>query len=160
MNAKNCPDRSKINIAELPKHLFMPEAVAGVDMRKVCTIIAGSVKQSLFSFVCPVGNTIRFLSYGIFSDALSSADTEFIPTVNGNRIFPYHGDPSNNFKMSLGLAPDLSNNSLIPCQLQLNPGDKLEWFVTNIAAIDTFMGVRMVGYLDSAQSRAAARFGG
>jgi hypothetical protein len=153
-------DEFSLGVSSLPRHLFIPDQVTGIDLRKVGTVTAGSVNVSLFSFTAPRGAVTRFISYGVFSDAALCADTEFLPTVDGSRIFPFHGDPSDNFKICLGLAPDLSNNSLILCQLQLEPGQVLEWFLTNTGAVDTVMGVRMVGYFDVSQIRTAPRFGG
>ena len=143
-----------------PRHLFIPEGAQSIDLRKYCSVASGSVKESLMRFVAPEGAQTYFMNYGIISDGLLSADIEFIPTVDGIRIFPYHGDPSNNYKMSLGLAPDLSNSSLIPCQLTLNPNQVLEWFVTNNGTVAANMGVRMVGYFDSSIKRTTNLIGG
>ncbi len=143
----------------LPKHLFIPESAQSVDIRRVATIPLGS-SGTLMTFTAPQSVTTRFISYGVFSDALLEADIAFIPKVNGNRIFPFHGDPTDNFKIGLGLAPDLSNSALISCQLNMNPGDILTWDVVNNSVVDTVLGVRMVGYVDTTQRRVAARFGG
>lgn len=146
---------------DLPGHLFTPPGAESVDIRVAADIAAlTTVPTLLMSFRAPKGSVTHFISYGIFSDGSLAANQEFIPRVNGRRAFPYQGDPQNNFKINLGLAPDLSNSSLIQCQLTLNPDEVVEWYVTNLNAVDIAMGVRMVGYVDYSQKRINARSGG
>lgn len=145
---------------EFPPHLFIPEGAQSLDFRRVINLPSPNTNYELFSFTAPPGAVTRFISYGIFNDGNAAADYNFLPLVDGSRIFPYHGDPSDNFKIYLGLGPDLSNTSLIPCQLYLQPGQRLQWLVTNTSGVDTSMGVRMVGYFDTAQQRVTGRFGG
>lgn len=153
-------EQKKPTLIELPRHLFIPEGAQSIDIRKSCQVTPGSNKELLMSFTAPLAGVTQFIAYGIFSDAEFSSSVEFVPEVAGARIFPYHGDPTNNFKMSLGLAPDLANTSLIPCQLTLEPGQVVSWFVSNTGSVTTVLGVRMVGYLDTTQKRVAPRFGG
>jgi hypothetical protein len=143
-----------------PRHLFIPEGAQSLDFRRVVNLPSPNTDYELFRFVAPPGAVTRFISYGVFNDGSNGADFNFKPLVDGSRIFPYHGDPSDNFKIYLGLGPDLSNTSLIPCQLYLQPGQVLQWLVTNTCGVDTSMGVRMVGYFDTAQQRVTGRFGG
>jgi hypothetical protein len=143
----------------LPGHLFIPEGAQSIDMRRVCKVGAGTSADVILFTALP-GTTTRFLAYGIFNDGENAADFSFLPTVNGARVFPFHGDPQDNFKMNLGLAPDLGDEAMIKCQLALNPGDVLKWTAFNNSTVDTVMGVRMSGYLDSTQKRVNTRFGG
>lgn len=146
-------------LIELPKHLFIPYNAQSMDLRRAPLVAAGT-SETILNFTAPSGAITRFIAYAVYSDGNNAADYEFIPKVNGRRVLGYHGDPDDNFKINLGLAPDLSNNSLINCQLSLNPGDKLGWTLVNNSAFDTPMGVRMVGYLDFATRRANERVGG
>lgn len=145
---------------ELPSHLFIPSNVQNLDLRKLATVTAGTVKAEFMRFRCPPGATTRFIAYAIFNDGALASDFRFDPEVSGNRAFPYHGDPTDNFRIALGLAPDLGNNSLIPCQLTLMPEQEIIWYVTNSSAVDTDMGIRMVGYFDTTQRLVTPRFGG
>lgn len=140
-------------------HSSIPEGGQSVDIRKVCTIIAGT-SENLMTITGRTGETMVFTGYGVFTDAANEDDIEFIPRVNGNRVFPLHGDPTKNYKIALGLAPDLSNYSLIKCDLRLLPGDVLTWDVVNNGTQDTDMGVRMIGFVDAAQQVVTPRFGG
>lgn len=147
----------------LPKHLYIPERAQSLDIRRA-RVMDPMTSIDLITFR-PVdlgitGSTVIFTAYGVFNDGLVEDDYSFLPTVNGQRIFPYHGNPMKNFLISLGLAPDLSNVSMIECQLSLNPTDTLNWRVTNNSAVATAMGVRMKGYIDLTQARVERRFGG
>ena len=131
-------------LVDLPRHLFIPEGAASIDFRRLATIGAASVKQLLMRFTAPPGSVTRFISYGIFNDGLSAADYEFLPLVDGARVFPYHGDPMDNYKISLGLSPDLSNAALIPCQLTLIPNQVLELYLKNNISVNNDMGFSIV----------------
>lgn len=143
-----------------PNHLYIPAGAQSLDLRRVINAPVATVGYTLFSFTCPPGAITKFIKYGIYNDGLDGTNFEFMPTVDGSRIFPYHGDPSQNYKIYLGLGPDLSDTSMIPCQLSLQPGQTLTWKVTNTSGVDTAMGVRMVGYFDTTQQRTQGRFGG
>lgn len=156
LRAANAP-ATNVNF---PRHLYIPEGAQSLDFRRVVNLPSPNTDYELFRFVAPPGAVTRFISYGVFNDGNAAADYNFKPLVDGSRIFPYHGDPSDNFKIYLGLGPDLSNTSLIPCQLYLQPGQVLQWLVTNTSGVDTSMGVRMVGYFDTSQQRVTGRFGG
>jgi hypothetical protein len=146
---------------QLPHHLFVPAGAESLDIRVAADIGASTLAPTLLmDFQCPKGAVCHFIQYAVFSDGALAANQQFIPRVDGKRAFPYQGDPNDNFKINLGLAPDLSNNSLIQCQLTLNPTEKIEWFVINANLVDVAMGVRMVGYIDYGQQRINARSGG
>jgi len=132
-----------------PQHLFIPQGAASIDIRRCCTITAGTVRETLMSFTAPQGGVTQFISYAIFNDGLLEENYEFKCLVNGDNVLAYHGDPSKNYRISLGLGPDLSNVNLIPIQLAVQPGQTVYWTVTNTSAVDTIMGVRMVGYINT-----------
>lgn len=144
---------------ELPPHLFIPEGAQSIDARRLSTVTAGTNKALFMRITCPAGYLCRIISYAIYNDGLLEQDYEFLPMVSGIRVFPFHGNPVNNYKIALGLAPDLSNSSLIPCQLTLQPLQSLEWYVTNTSAVDTEMGLRVVGYLENSIGVTTPRFG-
>ncbi len=143
-----------------PNHIFIPAGAQSLDLRKLATVTSPTTKAEFMRFKSPAGVVTRFISYAIYNDGALASNFKFEPEVSGNRVFPYHGDPTDNYRIALGLAPDLSVNSLIPCQLVLMPEQELIWYVTNTSGVDTDMGVRMVGYLDTAQKMVTPRFGG
>lgn len=147
---------------ELPSHVYpyIPVGCQPLDFRKLCSVDPATTKLEFMSFVAPVGTKTIFQAYAVFSDARDASLTEFVPTVDGQRVFPYHGDPTDNFKIALGLAPDMSNSALIAAQLILEPGQKMAWYVSNFDSVAAAMGVRMVGYFDSSALRTTPRFGG
>lgn len=154
---------------EFPPHLYPPEGAKGIDIRRACSVSAGSLDEIILRFVCPQGANAHFIAYGIYNDGLFFDDYDFIPKVNGSRIFPYHGTPvdipgtngeQQQFKIALGLGPNLTNACLINGEFIMQPGQVLTWTVNNRALVDTVMGVRMVGYFDPAQGVNSSRFGG
>jgi hypothetical protein len=170
LNARQVADKSEIKKREaasnhptdvnFPPHLYIPQGAQSLDLRRVVSISSPSSNVLLFSFTCPPGAITRFIKYGIFNDGQNGANYDFLPLVDKGRIFPYHGDPTQNYKIYLGVGPDLSESSMIPCQLSLQPGQTLEWYISNSSGVNTSMGVRMVGYFDTTQKRVQGRFGG
>lgn len=148
-------------INEFPRHLFVPNMAESLDLRAVWNIPPATVDFEILRFVAPAGAATRFIKYGIFNDGLAAANYDFKPLVNGNRIMRYHGEPMANgsFHLALGLAPDLGEEAMIPYQITLNPGDILQWLVTNNSIVDTSMGVRMTGYFDTQAIRVTPKFG-
>lgn len=144
----------------LPDHLFVPPGCEVIDARVAAEVTAGTTNELFFSFTCPDAVRAHFIAYSVFSDGTDAANQLFVPRKDGKRVFPYHGDPNDGFKINLGLGPDLSNANLIQCQLSLNPGEKIEWFVTQTSGVDVAMGVRMFGYIDAAKIRNNANAGG
>lgn len=146
---------------EFPKHLYVPLNSEGIDLRAVYNVPAATVNFEIMRFVAPVGAITKFIGYSIFNDGDVEANYDFKPLVNGNRVFRYHGHllTTGEYKLALGLGPDLSNSTIINCQLALNPGDVLSWLTTNNSGVDTSMGVRMVGYFDTQITRVTAKFG-
>lgn len=150
---------SEVRITDLPKHLFIPSYAQSIDIRNLAVITSLSSFE-LLNFVAPPNGTTRFYGYGLFNDALLFNDVEFQITVDGARALPFHGNPNDNYKLSLGVAPDLANSSILNCSIQLNPGQRLICRAVNDAVVDVIMGARFVGYLDSSSIREDARQGG
>ncbi|MEO5348879.1 MAG: hypothetical protein H7836_04460 [Magnetococcus sp. YQC-3] len=141
-----------------PPHLYIPEGAESIDLRKVVSVPIATVDAELFSFTAPPGAVVRFIKYGVFNDGLLASDYQFKPLLAGSRVFRYHGDPTDNYRIALGLGPDLSESSMIPCQIVLQPNQTFQWLVTNNSAVATAMGVRMVGYLDTSLMNVTPRF--
>lgn len=159
----------KTSLIEFPRHLYPPAGAKGIDIRRACIFPAGTTNELLMKFVCPQGSVAHFISYGLYSDALFFNDIEFIPMVNGSRVFPYHGTPvdipgtngqQQYFKMALGLGANLSNACLVGGELILQPGQSIEWYAKNLGAVETVLGVRMVGYFDASLGVSSSKFGG
>lgn len=144
----------------LPPHLYVPEGAQTIDITRVCEVLPGTDKEILMSFTAPDGVITNFIQYGIFNEGEEADLFEFIPEVDNSRVFPFHGDPMNNFKIAIGTGPDLSNVSLKNAYLQLQPFSVMQWRVTNQSTVARVMGVRMVGYLLNNQVRTVTRFGG
>lgn len=142
-----------------PPHLYIPQGAASIDIRRCCTVTPGSVREIFMSFTAPQGGLTQFISYAIFNDGLLEENYEFKCLVDGSNSLAYHGDPMKNFKIALGLGPDLSNVNLIPIQLAIQPGQTVAWTVTNKSAVNTVMGVRMVGYINTVSGLFSAPVG-
>lgn len=144
----------------LPPHLFIPSDAQSLDFRCLFNIPPGTQDFVIMSYRGITGGLTKFIHYGIYLDALLFDLINIVPTVDGVRVFPLHGNPNNNFKIGLGTGADLSNSNLISCQLDLQPGQLLEWKVTNNDVVDIAAGVRMSGYFDQSTQRKTGRFGG
>lgn len=146
-------------INEFPNHLFVPSSAQSVNILRLANVPSGTTTD-LIVFTAIKGTKTKFIGYAVFCDALMFSLINFVPTVNGKRIFPFHGDPQLNYKIGLGLGPDFSNNNLVPCQLDMQPGDVLRWTFTNNDTVDVAAGVRMIGYVDSTTLNTIGRVGG
>ena len=128
---------------------------------------AGTTSAMLINFQPPRGMEAIITAYGIYTDAALAVDTEFVPLLNGTRVFPYHGTPTdiNNpnkipYRISLGLGPDLSNESMIECNLRIQDTQTFQWFITNSSALSQVMGVRFKGFLRSIGKAQNYKIGG
>ena len=147
---------------EFPRHLFPPAGVDTIDMRIVRQMDPGETFDLIDfqpSLLNILGN-VYITHYAIFNDGLLEDSFSFLPTINGMRIYPYHGNPAKNFLISLGLAPDEANYALIPGFLTMNPQDRLKWTAYNKDTVSVAMGVRVTGYVDQTSKRVVTRFGG
>ena len=158
-NLKKREEASSImpQAVSLPPHLYIPADAQSIDISGLANVPPATT-VSLLEFTGLKGGLTKFIGYTIFNDALDLTLIDLIPTVNGIRVFPFHGNPILNFKMGLGLGPDLS--TLIPCQLDLQPNDRLVWTFTNNDLVDIAAGVRMNGYFSQDIQRKIGRFGG
>ena len=143
----------------LPSNGYLPEDAQAIDMKNLFDVTAGT-SETLIDFTAPPGGMTRLTHFAIFNDGLLATDFDFFPRVNGRRIFPFIGDPLDNFRIYLGVGPDINNTSLIHSPITLQPGQRLTWVAENRAAVDTTMGVRHVGYFDRSSERRQVRSGG
>ncbi len=143
----------------LPPHLFIPEDAQSIDIRALWNVPAGD-SLDLMTFDGRKGGLVYFIGYAVYFDALLFDLVNLVPLVNGVRVFPFHGNPDNNFKIGLGTGADLSNVNLVSCQLELQPHDTLVWRFTNDDVVDVAAGVRMSGYFTQGTIRKTGRFGG
>jgi hypothetical protein len=150
-------------VLELPNHLFIPSTAQSINIMRLADVSPGTTDLIVFpgpSYKILRGTKIKFIGYCIFSDALSFNLVNFVPTLDGKRLFPFHGDPQSNYKIGLGLGPDFGNENLIPCQLDMQVGQVLKWTFTNSDVVTVAAGVRMVGYVDSSIITTPGRVGG
>ncbi len=143
----------------LPPHLFVPEDAQSIDFRNLANV-PPLTTVSLLSFTALAGGMTFFIGYGVYFDALLFDLVNLVPKVNGNRVFPLHGNPNRNMKIGLGTGADLSNANLVSCQLQLQPNDFMEWTFTNNDVVDVAVGVRMSGYFSQSIKTKTGRAGG
>lgn len=143
---------------ELPRHLFAPRDSQTIDVRRVESVLSGT-QSTLVDFVAPGGGGTYVTHYALFNDGLLATDFDYFIRVDGKQVYPYQGDSILSFRKYLGLAPDLSNNSLIPGYLSLQPGQRLTIVADNRSAVDTVMGARVQGYFDANMNR-QGNFGG
>jgi len=141
-----------------PRNFYNPVGADSFDIRALDVFIAGE-KKVLMTYVAKEGQTIHFIKYGLFTDILKADEVRFYPTIDGNRILRYHGDPNNDFALNLSVGPDLTEDSMIPCEVDLKPGQTLQIVGENLSGADADLGVRFRGYImnENASSRG---FGG
>lgn len=144
-----------------PPNFYPPAGAESVDIRRLINVPAGQVGElEVMRFQALTAQAVVWYKYGIFTDALDASLVEFIPRINGNRILRYHGDPQNNFRLSLSVGPNLGDDSMIVTQVYMKPNDVLTWHVKNLDAVINPMGVRMMGYIDTSLKRKTMSFGG
>ena len=145
----------------------IPASGQSLDIRRVVDASAGTTSAMLINFQPPRGMEAIITAYGVYTDAALAIDTEFVPLLNGTRVFPYHGTPTdiNNpnkipYRISLGLGPDLSNESMIECNLRIQDTQTFQWFITNSSTLSQVMGVRFKGFLRSIGKAQNYKIGG
>ena len=145
----------------------IPASGQSLDIRRVVEASSGTSNEMLINFQPPKGMEAIITAYGVYSDAQFATETEFVPLLNGTRVFPYHGTPTdiNNpqklpYRISLGLGPDLSNESMIECNLRIMENQTFQWLITNSSIVSQVMGVRFKGYLRSVSKAQNYKIGG
>lgn len=144
----------------------IPKNSISIDVRRVSDTAAGTNRELFLSFQPPRDMEAIITGYGIFSDAQFAAQANFEPFLNDIRLFPYHGtpDPLNPtktpYKISLGLGPDLNDQSLIECALRIGENDTFKWLLTNSSTVTQTMGIRFKGFIRPVSDTRTYRIGG
>lgn len=145
----------------------IPASGQSLDIRRVVDASAGTTSAMLINFQPPRGMEAIITAYGVYTDAELAIHTEFVPLLNGTRVFPYHGTPTdiNNpnkipYRLSLGLGPDLSNESMVECNLRILDTQTFQWYITNSSLLSQVMGVRFKGFLRSIGKAQNYKIGG
>lgn len=146
-----------------PPHLFIPEDSQSLDMRSGFVSVPPLLTTDVLTFVAPKGMSSKFLKYAFISE--DSTDLLMIPTVNRQRVLPYHGTPTSSplksFEMRFGAGlGSVDDIALIECQLDINPGEVFRWTVQNSGVVARGVSVRLVGYISQSIIRKTRRFGG
>ena len=157
MQARQAASNQQPIPVALPPHLFTPPDAQTIDISALANV-PPSTTVDLLVFTAPKGGWVNFLGYAIFNDSLNLALINLVPTINGARVLPFNGNPQLNFKLGLGVSPDLA--TLIPVQLNMQPNDVLKWTFTNNDVVDVAAGVRMNGYFTQGIVRGIGRQGG
>lgn len=145
-------DVNVTNIRQLPIHQNTPFGAKTFDFIRLIEVPAFTfVPILLMSYqVGPSsGMSLNMMKYGTFSNAQFTTEAWFLIFRNGARILEYHGDPMDNMKISLGCGNDLSEACLKEAVEIFRPGDTLEVYVLNFAAVATEMGARFRGWIDT-----------
>lgn len=137
----------------------IPSDAETLDIQELCEV-AGTesgvspVAHRLMTIKAKENETIVITHYAIYTDALNASDVEFIPLLNDNRTLKLHGRPDDaskpkKYSLSVGLCPDLSEQSLRRALITLAPLQTLTWDVYNYSSNSRPMGVRVKGYVRS-----------
>lgn len=145
---------------KLPDNVAAPIDSDSVDLRRLVLVESNTNSEVIFRFQAPKGTNVLITNYGVFTDILSGQEFKVTPKVNGSRILQYHGDPNLDFAINLSLGPDLTDDSLVPCQIHLRPNDILTWEASNLSANAAPIGVRIKGHVDKSGGNRTGNFGG
>ena len=144
-----------------PRHLFIPPNAEPIDIRKLCEVNAGMTTPERFiTLKAKEGEEIVITHYGVFTEAEDANETEFFFKANGSRIYRLHGRPDDalnpkRYLINIGVAPDLSNLSLINGHIKIRPTQiySVDVINRNLTEIPRAMGVRIVGYKNNVDPR-------
>lgn len=146
----------------LPRHTNIPPNAESVNILELCELAPNSsVFDTMLTLKAKASEKIIITHYAIWTDAEDAGEIEFRFEINGNPIYRFHGRPNDanaptRYTNNIGIAPDLSNIALIEGYAVLDPLKELKVKVINRAPDATDIrpvGVRLVGYIDSINSR-------
>jgi len=109
---------------EFPMHLYPPRGSQTFDMRRNVRLVAPSVLTTLIDYTLPEGIQGFWRTYSLYSDVPAGVNAQWTVFLNEQPCFPFHGDPLNNFKITLALGIDLSSE--IDALLELKGGDHIK----------------------------------
>lgn len=137
----------------------IPADAEALDIQELCELAGvaqGGTAQAhrMITLTAKQNETIVITHYAIYTDALNADEVEFIPLLQDNRALRFHGRPNDPLKptkysLTVGLCPDLSEQSLRRALITLAPLQTLTWDAYNYSNDVRPMGVRMKGYIRS-----------
>jgi hypothetical protein len=150
----------------LPKNFNPPPGAKSLDLASALNVVTGGT-VTIMTFTPPQGFTAFLTSFATATDALTPPTTpanfEFNPSISGQRIYEYDGDPMDNFKISVidGLnRVGLSNIALRQGYYLLAAGQTVTWNATNNSGATILMAVRQVGFMVQGTPTNEELFGG
>jgi hypothetical protein len=149
----------EIDIKSLPYNHYTPAWARTFEFKKLTEVPANAGKLLLFEFKVPSGMTLVWTHYALFNDAFTTA-SYFDITVNNAKVLKFHGDPADDFKLSLGNNASLDESALNEANIIVREGETIRWFVINDDDVKVTMGVRMKGFIDNSSKIKSHRFGG
>jgi hypothetical protein len=132
----------------LPLNYAVPENADSISLWNIEDIAPGVTGHILLEFTAAQAGVTRILKYALFTNALGGTDIEFLPTRDGVRAYPYHGNPMNSGKITQPLTDNLGDGSLVNAPITLLPGQTVRWLVSNNSLAVASCGVRIFGYVD------------
>ena len=146
---------------QLPLNYAVPDGAESLNLWRIDTLADATsfVARTVFTFVAPSTGITRIMYYSLYSSVgVGDKRVSFLPRKDGTRVYPYHGDPEENYALfSTGsTAESMGSNSLMYAPLTLLPGQTLTWSVIVRPQGDppvplpvgSLAGVRLVGYVD------------
>jgi hypothetical protein len=109
---------------EFPMHLYPPRGSQTFDMRRNLRLVGPTVLATLIDYTLPEGIQGFWRAYSLYSDVPAGINAMWTVYLNDQPCFPFHGDPLNNFKITLALGIDLSSE--IDALLELKGGDHIK----------------------------------
>lgn len=149
----------KLGVNEFPDHLYPPKDVSTLDIENT-VVVNPTSNFTLLTFTCPKDAFTRIIAFAVFNDGLAAADFDFVPTIDNRRVFPYHGDPTDNFRIYMGVTSDIGNEALRYAMTDFQAGQTFTMLAINRGLIATTMSARIVGYVSSKGGRAQNTYGG
>jgi hypothetical protein len=153
--------KGKASPIALPPHLFTPPGCQTIDIAFATQRTGVFDDVNFLSFTCPAGGVAQILGYAIYTTITDYTKIEFTPFQNNSRVFPFHGNPADSFRIRFSPSLTLGNDSIRNTQLTLKPGEILRWRVNGDAgATAQDVGVRVIGFYTTEVENLTERFGG
>jgi hypothetical protein len=141
-------------------HDLWADRYQSVDLRRQVSVASGVGKVLLLEFTPRTDAIFYQQAYAVFADTVNLFDVDFVPVVSGVRVFPYHGDPQNRFRINRQSSTQLNNLALVNAPLKVQPLKVYQWFAINNTGGDVDMSVRIVGFVQSVKMRDKPRMNG
>lgn len=133
-------------IKEFPLHLYPMSTCETFDVRKNVLLTTPDLSADLIDYEIPKGSIAVWRAYSLFTNCPSGITATFDVLKNGIKAFKYHGDSLNDFKITLALSNDLSQE--IDALVWLRGGDRIQVRATLSAnPTSANVGARIKGWL-------------